>query len=152
MKKFKYHIIAFALSLMTLGMAGCEDADPEFVHTDNFISAMVCMNGRTNAASSIDGVIYEYDKDGNQLPTGFKPEEATGGSGAVIFYVTQEDREDFDLRKVYLRATLTWDESITPSLSGLKNIDPTDNPEGIVIAVKSGDNHVRKYRIMGVYE
>ena len=152
MKKFKFNIIALALAIVTLGFVGCSEADPEFVHTDNFISAIVCMNGRTAAASSINGVIYEYDKDGNLLDKNFTVEQAEGGSGVVMFIVSQEEREDFDLTKVYLRATLTWDESITPTLSGLQNIDPVERPEGLVVGVKSGVGKVRKYRIMGVYE
>lgn len=152
MKILKTNIIALALAIVTLGFCGCAEADPEFVHTDNFISAMVCMNGRTNDASSITGTIFEYDKNGELLPDGFTPEEAEGGSGVITFVVSQEEREDFDLTKVYLRATLTWDEFITPSLSGLQNIDPTERPEGIVIGVKSGVGKVRKYRIMGFYE
>ena len=152
MKKFKFNIIALALAIVTLGFVGCSEADPEFVHTDNFISAMVCMNGRTAVASSINGVIYEYDKDGNLLDKNFTAEQAEGGSGVVMFIVSQEEREDFDLTKVYLRATLTWDESITPTLSGLQNIDPVERPEGLVVGVKSGVGKVRKYRIMGVYE
>lgn len=152
MKNLKTNIIALALAFVTLGFCGCAEADPEFVHTDNFISAMVCMNGRTNDASSITGTIYEYDKDGVILQNGFTPEEAEGGSGVITFTVSQEEREDFDLTRVYLRATLTWDEFITPSLSGIQNIDPTERPEGIVVGVKSGVGKVRKYRIMGFYE
>ncbi|MDE5554767.1 MAG: hypothetical protein K2J10_06245 [Muribaculaceae bacterium] len=152
MKILKFNIIALALAIVTLGFTACSEADPEFVHTDNFISAMVCMNGRTNDASSINGIIYEYDKNNQLLEKGFTPEEAEGGSGVIMFVVSQEEREDFDLTRVYLRATLTWDESITPTLSGLQNIDPVERPEGMVIGVKSGVGKVRKYRIMGVYE
>lgn len=152
MKILKLNIIALALAIVTLGFTACSEADPEFVHTDNFISAMVCMNGRTNDASSISGIIYEYDKNNQLLEAGFKPEDAEGGSGVIMFVVSQEEREDFDLTHVYLRATLTWDESITPTLSGIQNIDPVERPEGIVVGVKSGVGKVRKYRIMGVYE
>lgn len=152
MKILKFNIIALALAIVTFGFAGCSEADPEFVHTDNFISAMVCMNDRVNGASTINGIIYEYDKNGQLLDKNFTAEQAEGGSGVVMFVVSQEDREDFDLTRVYLRATLTWDESITPTLSGLQNIDPVERPEGIVVGVKSGVGKVRKYRIMGIYE
>ncbi len=152
MKILKSNIIALAIAIMTFGLYGCAEADPEFVHTDNFISAMVCMNGRTNDASSITGTIFEYDRNGELLDKGFTAEQAEGGSGVITFVVSQEQREDFDLTRVYLRATLTWDESITPSLSGLQNIDPVEKPEGIVVGVKSGVGKVRKYRIMGFYE
>lgn len=152
MKILKSNIIALAIAIVTLGFCGCAEADPEFVHTDNLISAMVCMNGRTNDASSINGTIFEYDKDGVLLEKGFTAEEAEGGSGVITFVVSQEQREDFDLSHVYLRATLTWDESITPTLSGIQNIDPVEKPEGIVVGVKSGVGKVRKYRILGYYE
>lgn len=152
MKNFKTNIIALTIAIVTFGFYGCAEADPEFVHTDNFISAMVCMNGRTNDAQSITGTIYEYNKDGVLLDNNFTAEEAEGGSGVITFVVNHEQRESFDLSRVYLRATLTWDESITPSLSGLQNIDPDERPDGIVVGVKSGVNKVRKYRIMGFYE
>lgn len=152
MKILKSNIIALALAIVAFGFYGCAEADPEFVHTDNFISAMVCMNGRTNDAQSINGIIYEYNKDGALLDKDFTPEEAEGGSGVIIFVVKYDDREAFDLKRVYLRATVTWDEFITPSLSGLQNIDPEERPEGLVVGVKSGVNKVRKYRIMGFYE
>lgn len=154
MKILKFNIVAFALLLISaMGFTSCEKADPEFVHTSNFITAMVCMNGRTADALSIDGVIYEYDKDGNLLEPGFTPEQAEGGSGVIVFEVGQHDREDFDLTKVYLRATVTWDEFIYPSLSGLQNIlADEENPNGKIIAVKSGIGTVRKYRIVGYYE
>ena len=58
MKKFKFNIIALALAIVTLGFVGCSEADPEFVHTDNFISAMVCMNGRT-ASKEINGGVSQ---------------------------------------------------------------------------------------------
>ncbi len=153
MKIAKFNIIAFALFLVTIGFSGCGKVDEDFVHTDNLISAMVCMNGRTNDALSIDGTIYEYDKDGQLLPADFTPEQAEGGSGVIVFIVSQHDREDFDLTRVYLRATLTWDEFITPSLSGLKDILVTEeNPGGLEITVTSGVGTQRKYRIMGTYE
>ena len=153
MKIAKYNIIAFLMLLVTMGFSSCEDADPEFIHTDNFISAMTCSSGRTNASPTINGVIQEYDKAGNLLPPDFTSEQAEGGSGVIIFYVAPDEREDFDLTRVYLRATLTWDESVYPTLSGLHNILVDDeHPDGKVFAVKSGVNTVRKYRIMGIYE
>ncbi|MDE6449547.1 MAG: hypothetical protein K2L41_05645 [Muribaculaceae bacterium] len=123
------------------------------MHTNNLISAMVCENGRTGDAKSITGKIYEYDKNGTLLEEGFTPEDAEGGSGVIVFIVTVDNRKNFDLTDVYLRATTTWDEFITPSLSGRHNIlVDEEHPEGMVIAVKSGIGTVRKYRIMGIYE
>lgn len=153
MKILKFNILILTLVLLGFGLSGCEKAADNFIHTDNLISAMVCENARTNDAKSIVGKIYEYSKDGVLLDDGFTAEDATGGSGVIVFRVPAEDRKAFDLTSVYLRATLTWDEFVTPSLSGLHNILVTDeNPEGMVIAVTSGIGTVRKYRIMGIYE
>lgn len=153
MKTLKFNIIAFLALVMAFGLSSCSDADPEFVHTDNLISAMVCMSGRTNDAPTLTGTIYEYDKNGELLEPGFKAEEAEGGSGVITFIVPLEYTKDFDLTSVYLRATLTWDEKITPTLIGRHDILVDDeHPDGMVIAVTSGIGTVRKYRIMGIYE
>lgn len=153
MKVLKSNIIVLFISLIALGLTGCKDADPNFVHTDNFIHAMVCENTRENDAKSITGTIYEYDKHGSLLGDEFTAEDAEGGSGVVVFVVSAEDKNSFDLTQVYLRATLKFDAMVTPGLSGRKNILVDDeNPEGMVIAITSGIGTVRKYRIMGIYE
>lgn len=153
MKLFRFNILFFALFLLGCGLTGCEEAGENFVHTNNLISAMVCENARTNDAKTINGTIYEYSKDGALLQEGFTAEDAEGGSGVIVFVVSPEERKDFDLTCVYLRATTTWDEMITPSLSGTHNILVDDeHPDGMVIAVRSGIDTVRKYRIMGIYE
>ncbi len=153
-KKSLLYVIA---GLFMTSMNSCEKADPEFVHTDNFISAMTCENYSDHENplySSLDGKIYEYDKDGNLLTGDFSKEEAEGGSGVITFIVPIEKSKYFDLTSVFLRATLTWDESITPSLTFKRHniLVDEEHPEGMVIAVKSGVNTVRKYRIMGIYE
>lgn len=153
MKLLKSNIIALFITIMAFGLTGCKEADPNFVHTNNLISAMVCESERVAGSPSINGIIYEYDKNGALLDPGFDPVLAEGGSGVIVFIVGPEDRKTFDLTKVYLRATLTFDEFITPTLSGLHNILVDDeHPEGMVIAVTSGVGTVRKYRIMGIYE
>lgn len=154
MKMIKYNIFVLFVFLMTFGFSGCTEADPEFVHTDNLISEMVCMAGRTNDSPTLTGKIYEYDKNGQLLEQGFTQEQAEGGSGVITFIVPAEDRKKFDLTSVFLRATLTWDEVITPSLTYKRHdiLVTDENPEGMVIAVTSGIGTVRKYRIMGIYE
>lgn len=153
MKLLKYNIIAILLTVLTLGMNSCVEADPEFVHEDNFISAMVCMSGRTNASPTLNGTVYEYDKNGMILQEGFTAEDAAGGSGVIVFIVDRENHDKFDLTDVFLRATVTYDAFIYPTLSGKHNILVTEeNPEGKVFAVKSGTGVVRKYRVMGIYE
>jgi len=157
MNILKNNISFIVMAMLSLVFIGCEKADPEFVHTDNFISAMTCENfsDKTNPNyKSIDGVIYEYDKDGNLLSGDFTREQAEGGSGVIAFIVSPEDRKVFDLTSVFLRATLTWDEVITPSLTYKRHniLVDEEHPDGMVIAVKSGVGTVRKYRIMGIYE
>lgn len=149
-------MVAFATSF-----TGCEKADPEFVHKNNFISGMELNTERVNGGGiRIMGKIYEYDKNGNLLPSFDSskveniPDEAWGGSGVIIFTVDPENRNDVDLTSVFLRATLTWDEVITPSLTYKRHniLVDEEHPEGMVVAVTSGTGEVRKYRIMGTYE
>lgn len=150
----------FLMVAFATGFTGCEKADPEFVHSNNFISNMVLMPVRTAGGDQITGKIYEYDKDGNLLPyfdsTKVEniPDEAWGGSGVIVFTIAPEDRNKIDLTSVFLRATLTWDEVITPSLTYKRHniLVDEEHPEGMVIAVTSGTGAVRKYRIMGIYE
>ncbi len=154
MNLIKYNILSLFVILMSLGLNGCTEADHEFVHTDNLISEMVCMSGRTNDAPTLTGTIYEYDKNGELLEPGFTFADTEGGSGVITFVVPVADRKKFDLTSVYLRATLTWDEVITPSLTYKRHniLVDDEHPDGMVIAVKSGIGTVRKYRIMGIYE
>lgn len=154
MKTIKFNIFAVLALLLTFGLSGCMEADKEFVHTDNFISEMVCMAGRTNDSPSLTGTIYEYDKNGQLLDPDFTADQAEGGSGVITFIVPFEDRNKFDLTSVFLRATLTWDEVITPSLTYKRHniLVDDEHPDGMVISVTSGIGTVRKYRIMGIYE
>lgn len=157
MIKLKKSLLYVMAVLYMTSMNSCEKADPEFVHTDNFIAAMTCENYSDHENplyASIDGKIYEYDKNGNLLTGDFTKEEAEGGSGVITFVVPVEKAKYFDLTAVFLRATLTWDESITPSLTFKRHniLVGDDSPNGMVISVKSGVNTVRKYRIMGIYE
>ena len=151
MKLLKFNISIFASLLLILGLQGCADADPNFVHDDCFISQLIARG--TRAGSDFIGTIYEYDKNGQLLQPGFAPEDAVGGSGVITFIISAEDADQIDLTACYLRATLTFDEYITPTMSGRHNILCTEeNPDGKVFTVRSGENTVRKYRVMGIYE
>lgn len=157
MKIFNNSIFYVMVMFFSTMLTGCEKADPEFVHTDNLIEAMTCSNYnvlQNPDYSTIDGVVYEYDKDGNLLPEDFTFEQAEGGSGVIAFIVPAEKRKLFDLTAVFLHATLTWDESITPSLTFKRHniLVDDEHPDGMVISVRSGIGTVRKYRIMGIYE
>lgn len=153
MKLLKYNIFILASLLLVLGLQGCAKADPNFVHDDCFISQLIANGTRSGSITDFIGTIYEYDKNGQLLEPGFTPEQAAGGSGVITFIISPEDADKIDLTACYLRATLTFDEYITPSMSGRHNILCTEeNPEGKVFTVRSGENTVRKYRVMGVYE
>lgn len=139
--------------LASTAFTGCQKADPEFTHEDNLISQMIAMGGRQGSETQFIGTIYEYDANGQILPADFTFDEAIGGSGVITFVIPYAQKDDIDLTSCYLRATLTYDEMVYPTLSGRHNILVTEeNPEGLVFSVKSGTGKVRKYRVMGIYE
>lgn len=147
----KIYAAVFVLLCLTTSLCGCQEADPEFVHINNLISQLVARGER--AGTDFIGSIYEYDANGQLLPPDFKAADAEGGSGVIVFVIPASEKETIDLTKCYLRATLTYDEFIYPTMSGRHNILVTEeNPNGKVFAVKSGVNTVRKYRVMGIYE
>jgi hypothetical protein len=131
-----------------MAMAGwsCVEPDAKFAHYTNTISQMVC---RTSpSGSDYLGTIYEYDKDENIVTGAFTQKDVEGGYGQILFPISISLQNDVDLTKIYLRATVTYDEIITPSLSGTHDI----TGEGIVITVKSGVGTTRQYYIKGSYE
>jgi hypothetical protein len=131
---------------MILSLWSCAKADPEFVHNTNTISQMACK--ASHDAGEHLGVIYEYDKDGTLVTYDFLQEEVEGGYGLILFAISESLRSDVDLSKIYLTATLTYDEFVTPSLSGRHDI----TGDGIIITVKSGVGTTRQYRVRGYYE
>lgn len=160
MKRIKSYILTLLMVAFTASFTGCEKADHEFVHPNNFIVNMVLDMDRVSTEGMLTGKIYEYDKDGNLLPEFDAskveniPAEAWGGSGVITFIVPPEDHNKIDLTNVFLRATLTWDEKIVPSLTYKRHniLVDKEHPEGMIISVISGTGEARKYRIMGIYE
>ncbi|MDR1717750.1 MAG: hypothetical protein ACK5KN_02585 [Dysgonomonas sp.] len=138
---------ALALSiLLTVLLWRCTDADEDHVHNTNTISQMICK--AQHGASEFRGEIMEYDKNGNLVSGDFTQEEVEGGYGLVLFAISKSLENDVDLTNIYLTATVTYDEFITPSLSGRHDI----TGEGIIITVKSGIGTTRQYRVRGYYE
>lgn len=133
----------FAISFL---LQSCTKAEEEFVHTTNTISQMVCKASHTSG--EFLGTIYEYNAEGQQMSGSFTKEEIEGGYGVILFAIPKSLEKDFDLTKVYLIATVTYDEFITPSLSGRHDI----SGEGIIIKVESGIGTTREYRVRGYYE
>jgi hypothetical protein len=146
MKTIKKTTLLIACLFMAASLWNCAKADPEFVHDTNTISQMVC---RTSpAGADYRGVIYEYDKEENLVTGAFTQQDVEGGYGLILFPISLSLKNDVDLSRVYLRATVTWDEIISPSLSGTHDI----TGDGIMITVTSGVGTTRQYRIRGLYE
>jgi len=139
--------VAFSLLL-----SDCTKADKEFVHDSNTITSLRCraVDDMTpyHVGRTYDGVIREYDKNENLVPGTFEQKDVEGGYGTVDFLIDKRYENEIDLHKVYLYAILSWDQSITPSLSGTHDI----TGDGIVITVRSGVGTLRKYRIRGYFE
>jgi len=146
MKNIKKISLFFCVCSMTVLLWNCAKADKEFVHDSNIISQMICK--AAHGSSEFRGVISEFDKNGNPLADKFEQKDAEGGYGIIMFEISKSLQDDVNLENIYLVATLTWDQSITPSLSGRHNI----TGDGIVITVKSGVGSERQYRIRGIYK
>ena len=124
----------------------CTEADKEFVHDSNTISQLICR--ASHGSSEFRGEIHEFDKNGNEVSSGFTQKEVEGGYGIILFEISKSLQDDVNLSNIYLIATLTWDQSITPSLSGRHDI----TGDGIIITVKSGIGTTRQYRVRGYYQ
>ena len=141
-------IINKILILSTLLISwACAETDKEFVHDSNTISQMICRaeHGKTE----FRGSIHEFTKDGREVEESFTQEEVEGGYGLILFEIPKSLETEIDLKNIYLIATLTWDQFITPTLSGRHDIS---GAEGIIITVKSGVGTTRQYRVRGYYE
>lgn len=133
--------------IMTMMLWNCAEADKEFVHDSNTIDRMICK--ATKDGTEFAGTITEYDKDRNPVPAhSVTQQKVEGGYGIINIEIPERYKEEIDLENVYLVASLSWDQSITPSLSGTHDI----TGEGIVVTVKSGVGTKRNYRIQGFYE
>jgi len=131
---------------MTVLLWTCAEADEEFVHDSTIISQMICR--AKHGGTEFRATIIEYNKDGKPMTEEFTEEDVKGGYGRVFFEVSESLSDEVDLTNVYLIATLTWDQFITPTLSGRHDI----TGEGIIITVKSGIGTKRYYRIQGEYK
>lgn len=142
----KIEVWMLSVFMLTTLLQGCAEADSEFVHDTNTISQMICK--AAHGSSEFRGVIYEYDKDEKMVTGDFTQADVEGGYGLILFGISKSLENDVDLTNVYLTATLTYDEFITPSLSGKHDI----TGDGIIITVKSGIGTTRRYRVRGYYE
>jgi hypothetical protein len=135
-------------TIMTMIMGSCakENEAFVFVHDSNLISQMI--GKASHSGGEFRGEIYEYNKDGQLMEAGFTQEEVEGGYGLILFPISSTLQNDVDLTRIYLKATVTYDEMISPSLSGRHDI----SGDGMIIMVKSGENTKRQYRVRGYFE
>ena len=143
-----YKIKTWILGILAMVVLtySCAKADEEFVHRTNTISEMICK--ASHGGGEFQGAIYEYNANDELMTGSFNQEDIEGGYGLIIFAIPQTLEKDIDLTNIYLTATLTYDEIITPSLSGRHDI----TGDGIIITVKSGVGTTRRYRVRGYYE
>jgi len=102
----------------------------------------------SHSVNPIYGTIYEYDRNGDIVTFDFEQEDIEGGYGIIVFTVSSAFRNEIDLENVYLVASLSWDQIITPSLSGRHDI----TGDGFIIKVTSGVGTTRHYRIRGYFD
>ncbi|MBB4038037.1 hypothetical protein GGR21_003964 [Dysgonomonas hofstadii] len=144
---YKIGILILSIS-MTISLWNCAGTNDDyiFVHDTNTISQMICK--ASHSGSDFRGEIYEFNADGEMIEGTFTQEDVEGGYGLILFAISKSLENDVDLSNIYLVATVTYDEIITPSLSGRHDI----TGDGIIITVKSGVGTIRQYRVRGYYE
>jgi hypothetical protein len=138
----------FPTVLITISLWGCAKVNDEFVfvHDTNTIEAMFL--SASHSGSIFAGEIHEFNKDGEIMEAPFTQQEVEGGYGLIIFRISKSLENDIDLTNVYLRANVTFDVFITPSLSGRHNV----TGDGIIITATSDVGTRRNYRVRGLYE
>jgi len=149
MKSLKSEIVNLKskiVILIAMMLWGCTESDKEFVHDSNTIAKLVCR--ATHDATPFEGIITEYDKSGTTAKDEFEQKDVEGGYGMINIEIPERFKDEIDLQNVYLYATLSWDQSIMPTLSGRHDI----TGDGIVVTVISGVGTKRNYRIKGFYE
>jgi hypothetical protein len=147
--KLLYTMKPYLLGLLiTILLASCAKENEEFIfaHKSNMITQMTCK--ASHSGGEFQGEIYEFSKEGQLMEASATQEELEGGYGLILFPISATLSKDIDLTSIYLKATVTYDELITPSLSGRHNI----SGDGIIITVKSGERTKRQYRIRGYFE
>ncbi|MDR1719559.1 MAG: hypothetical protein LBR67_05475 [Dysgonamonadaceae bacterium] len=138
--------ILLAFIAILLSTPGCTKVDEDFIHDTNTIEQLILKP--SHAGAEYRGEIHEFDKDGNEVFGTFEQQDVEGGYGLILFALSESLKNDVDLTNVFLRATVTYDEFITPSLSGKHDI----TGDGIIVKVTSGTGTTRQYRIRGYYE
>ena len=101
MKKIFAILTAAAVSMMTFS---CQKADQEFLHDDATISSILLLPAMSTVSTTITGEINQE-------------------TGEILFAIPKNLRSSIDITSVKVRATVNYDVVITPSLSGIKNLE-----------------------------
>lgn len=148
-KSLNYIFKAAALTICAvLLFASCAKENEEFifVHDTNLITQMISKT--SHAGGEFRGEIHEFNKQGELMEPGFTQQDIEGGYGLILFPISASLESDVDLTKMYLIATVDFDEIITPSLSGRHDI----SGDGMLIMVTSGEGTKRQYRVRAYFE
>lgn len=155
MKIIKSILLSLAAVMMLGNLSSCQKADSEFEHTNNLISNMY-MTIKAGG-SGLNGVITEYNAQGEIVPADeLTVESVAGGYGVILFVVDLSLKGEYDPEHCYLNASLTFDEIIKPGLGGVKDItnrDPeTGKARGIEFQCWPGVGAPRTYKVIGYFE
>ena len=145
LRLFKINIWSLCLTLV-LGGCAKENQEYIFVHDSNLITQMITKSSHTSG--EFRGQIFEFDKQGERIEGELSQEELEGGYGLILFPISASLQNDVDLTNMYLKATLTYDQKIDPSLSGRHDI----SGDGMLIMVVSGEGTKRQYRVRAYFE
>lgn len=148
-KKIKHKAGIWILGLLIcISQWNCAKENEEYiyVHDSNLITQMICKASQNSG--EFRGEVYEFNKDGVMMKDKFRQKDVEGGYGLILFPISKSLEKDIDLSSIILRATVTYDEIITPTLSGRHDI----SGEGMIITVSSGEGTKRQYRIRGYFE
>lgn len=101
MKPINYLAAAFA-ALFLLG--SCAKPDAEYVHPDPTIKAIYISPAFSSVPATVAGEINQE-------------------TGKILFPIRKSLQSSFDRKQVKVRANVGYDVTITPSLSGIKNLE-----------------------------
>lgn len=106
----------------------CQKPDSEFLHSDNTISSVLLLPAVSTVSTTISGEINQE-------------------TGEILFAIPKNLRSSIDITKVKVRATVSYDVVITPSLSGIKDL--SEEYPITVTATQTGES--KNYTLRAYY-
>lgn len=125
MKKIFAILVIAAASMVTFS---CQKPDSEFLHSDNSISSVLLLPAVSTVSTTISGEINQE-------------------TGEILFAIPKNLRSSIDITKVKVRATVSYDVVITPSLSGIKDL--SEEYPITVTATQTGES--KNYTLRAYY-